>query len=123
MTYQYPTYDRQKLYNAVHGKDTYTFTLGTADLEDLGVKLPNDQAQIRDGGRFDLTPWRKNPPRPSLLNTGLTPREILLDASQVAGHLFLQLEPSGGPDGMGEISATYNPMETPTLRVVHVEPV
>ena len=123
MTYQYSTYDRQKLAEAVRLKGTYSFTLGTGEAEGLGVKLPNDQAQIRDGGRFDLTPWRKNPPRRSPLGSGLTARGILHDASHVAGHLFLQLEPSGGPAGTGEISATYNPMETPTLRVVHVEPV
>ena len=122
MTYEYEPYDRRKLYNAVHSKGTYTFTLGTNDLEELGVIGVDDQAQIRDGGRFDLTPWRKNPPRRLLMNTTLSPREILHDASHVAGHLFLQLEPSGGPDGFGEISATYNPLETPTLRTVHVEP-
>ena len=73
--------------------------------------------------RAPKSPWRKNPPRRSLLDSGLTARGILHDASHVAGHLFLQLEPSGGPAGTGEISATYNPLETPMLRVVHVEPV
>jgi hypothetical protein len=96
--------------------------LETGDAADLGVTHEDDVAQIRDGGRFDLTPWRKNPVKRLLMQSTLSPREILYDASHVAGHLYLQLDPGAGPAGAGEISATYNPLSTTTMRTVHVEP-
>jgi len=122
MTYQYPAYDRQQLENAVRTKTQYVFTLATGDVMDLGVTHEDDQAQIRDGGRFDLTPWRKNGPRSLLQAPPTTPREILTDASDVAAFLYLQLEPGAGPHGSGEISAMYSPLTTTTPRFVHVEP-
>lgn len=122
MTYQYPTYDRAALDRAVASKGFYVFTLGTWDVTELGVFDEDDQAQIRDGGRFDLTPWRKAGPR-RVLTPPTTARDILHDASHVAGHLYLQMEPGAGPHGAGEISAMYvhTTLSTTATRSVHVE--
>lgn len=123
MTYQFEPYDRQKLQAAYQAKVPYAFTLGTGDVLDLGVTNEDDQAQVRDGGRFDLTPWRKSgarsilPPPPPV-----TAREILADASNIVGHLYLSLDPGAGPHGSGEISAMYSPLTSTTPRLVVVEP-
>lgn len=122
MTYQYPNYDREELERAVANKGHYVFTLATADVTELGVFNEDDQAQIRDGGRFDLTPWRKSGPR-RVLTAPSTARDILHDASHIAGHLYLQMEPGAGETGSGEISAMYSPLTTTTPRTVVVEPV
>lgn len=122
MTYIFEPYNRQLLDQAVQQGGSFTFSLGTNDVGDLGLSHPDDVAQVRDGGRFDLTPWRKNPIRRVILETPLSAREILHDASRLAGHLYLQYEQAGGSAGMGDISATYNPMDSTTLRVVQLDP-
>ncbi|WP_266158598.1 hypothetical protein [Dyella silvatica] len=123
MTYKYPTYVRQHLEDAVKHQHEYIFTLATWDVIELGVFNDDDQAQIRDGGRFDLTPWRKSGPR-QVLTAPTTAHGILLDASHIAGHLYLQMEPGAGNAGAGEISAMYvpHPPSTTATRTVHVEP-
>lgn len=125
MTYEFDTYNRQLLSQAVQQGGSYTFSLGTGSIGDLGISNPDDVAQVREGGRFDLTPWRKNPsPRLTLEKYALTARDILHDASRVAGCLYLHLhyEQAGGEAGVGDISATYNPMASTTLRMVQLDP-
>lgn len=123
MTYTFATYNRQTLDQAFKQKGTFSFSLGTNDINDLGISHTDDVAQVIEGGRFDLTPWRKNPPRRALLNEpSMTAREILHDASFVVGHLYLQYEQSGGENATGDISATYNPLETPAPRLVTLDP-
>lgn len=124
MTYTFEPYNRQTLDQAVKQKGTFSFSLGTNDIAELGISNPDDVAQVRDGGRFDLTPWRKNPIRRVRFDiTVMTAREILHDASQVAAYLYLQFEQAGGANGLGDISATYNPLNSPTVRVVQLDPI
>lgn len=121
----YPdTFDSSMLARAVKDGGTYSFSLGTADIKDLGLTDEDDIAQVCAGGRFDLTPWRKwgKPPQSLFSESApMTPMHILHDASRIAAYLYLNYEQSGGADGMGDVSATYNALNTPALRVVHVD--
>lgn len=118
MTHTYPLYSRQKLADAVGSQGTYTFSLGTSDPKDLGITDDDHIAEIISGGRFDLTTWRKW--QPKLLAP--QPMRTLHNASQVAGYLYLSVELTGGKDGAGDITATYNPMESTTPRLIHLDP-
>lgn len=119
MTYQHEPYDRTLLLNAVKNGGFYSFSLGTANIADLGITDPDDEAQVRDGGRFDLTPWRKwAAPKPTLLGKPTWgPMNILHDASLIAGHLYLQVE-LGANDGTGDISASYSAAPNTAIRTV-----
>lgn len=122
----YNTYDRAALAQAVKAGTCWTFSLKTNDITALGLTNEDDIHQVREGGRFDLKPWRGwNPNRSLMAPVRETPMSILHDASSVAPYLYLQLDQSGGPDGMGDITATYNPptsdAASPTLRVLEID--
>lgn len=121
MTTLYPAYDRQALDRAVHSKSTFTFSLGTSDVKDLGITDPDGMLEIKAGGRFDLTTWRKWQPKPHAPQAMHT----LHDASQIAGHLYLGIEPTSsadGREGITDITATYSPLTTTTPRTLHLDP-
>ncbi|KRE90876.1 hypothetical protein ASG87_01685 [Frateuria sp. Soil773] len=110
------------LAHAFNNKTFHTFSLGTADISAIGVTHPDDVAQIRDGGRFDLTPWHNLAGQiPRLMEK--SPVQILQDASTVVPYLYLQLDQSAGLDGRGDITATYNPEpNAATTRILTVVP-
>lgn len=126
MAENYNTYNRDALAQAVKAGTTWTFSFKTNDISALGLAHEDDVKQVIEGGRFSLAPWRGWSPKRSLMNTKKeTPMSVLHDASSVAPYLYLQLDQSGGPNGMGDITATYNPptenADSPTLRVLRVD--
>jgi len=123
MTYTFEKYDRNLLDRAVKNGHSVTFSLGTDDIGELGISHPHDVALVRVGDWFDLHAWQTKPIRRLMLETPKSPREILDSASGLVGYLYLQYEQAGGPAGMGDISATYNPLVAPTSRVVQLDPI